>query len=363
MSFSASLGAGTYYLQIDGTSSGNPATDGYSDYASLGTFSISGSAPAPAGGVATLYKDCNYTGTAVALPVGTYTLAQMKARGLLDDDISSLQVNGGYEVVLYADDNFTGATLRVTGSNSCLVGNALGAGNWNDQTTSLKVQVATASFSRQLEAELANVNNGMTVEACTDAGGGQDMGYIDAGDYLVWNAINFPTTGTYLIEYRVASSAAGGTISADLNAGSIQLGNTAIAGTGGWQNWTTVSKTVTLNAGTYNFGVYAQTGGYNLNWVRITKQGAARMAAAETLASSSSKQLELYPNPVADRLYIRAETVPTNAQYRILNAYGEAVGSGALTTGPVDVAALPTGVYTLVVSGPGQPTAVRRFVK
>ena len=29
----------------------------------------------------------------------------------------------------------------------------------------------------------------MTMEACTDAGGGQGMGYIDAGDYLVWDSI------------------------------------------------------------------------------------------------------------------------------------------------------------------------------
>ena len=85
--------------------------------------------------------------------------------------------------------------------------------------------------------------------------------------------------------------------------------------------------------------------------------------AAETLASSSPKQFELYPNPVAGQLYIRTEAVPAGTQYRILNAYGKAVSSGALTTGPVDVADLPTGVYTLVVSSPGQPTAARRFVK
>jgi len=312
-----------------------------------------------------MYRDCNYTGTAVALPVGDYTLAALQARGILNDDVSSLTVNGGYQVVLYENDNFSGGALTVTASNSCLVNNPLGTGNWNDKTTSLRVQTATASFSRQLEAELANVNNGMTVEACSDAGGGQDMGYIDPADYLVWNGITFPTTGTYLIEYRVASGASGGTISADLNAGAIQFGNTTIPGTGGWQNWTTVSKTVTINAGTYNFGIYAQTGGYNLNWVRITKQGANRMASAnaEILASSSPKLLELYPNPVADKLYIHTETVATDAQYCILNTYGKAVGSGALSTGPVDVAALPTGVYTLVVSVPGQPTVTRRFVK
>ncbi len=197
----------------------------------------------------------------MALPVGTYTLGQLQAKGIANDDISSLQLTGGYQVILYADDNFGGASLSLTASNSCLVNNALGSGNWNDQASSLKIQAATASFSTQLEAEAANVNNGMVVETCTDTGGGQDMGYIDAGDYLVWNNITFHTTGTYLIEYRVASGASGGTISSDLNAGNIQFGNTTIPGTGGWQTWTTVSKSVTINAGTYNFGVYAQTGG------------------------------------------------------------------------------------------------------
>ncbi|WP_052732629.1 GEVED domain-containing protein [Hymenobacter terrenus] len=50
VSISTTLGAGTYYLQVDGTGSGNPATDGYSDYASLGTFTISGTAPTGGGG-------------------------------------------------------------------------------------------------------------------------------------------------------------------------------------------------------------------------------------------------------------------------------------------------------------------------
>ncbi|RYD66454.1 MAG: hypothetical protein EOP83_05005, partial [Verrucomicrobiaceae bacterium] len=154
VSFSASLAAGTYYLQIDGTSSGNPATDGYSDYASLGTFSISGTAPTGAAGVATMFKDCSYGGAAVGLPVGDYNLAALQQRGILNDDISSLTINGGYQVVLYADDNFTGASLTLTASNSCLVGNALGAGNWNDQATSVRVQ-ATNAFSRQLEALVA----------------------------------------------------------------------------------------------------------------------------------------------------------------------------------------------------------------
>ncbi|MBO2011826.1 carbohydrate-binding protein [Hymenobacter negativus] len=365
VSFSVSLGAGTYYLQIDGTSSGNPATDGYSDYGSLGTFNISGTAPAPSSGVATVYKDCNYAGTAVGLPVGDYNLAALQARGILNDDISSLTVNGGYQVVVYENDNFTGNTLTVTASNSCLVNNPLGTGNWNDKATSLRVQTASAAFSQQLEAEAANVNNGMTVEACSDTGGGQDMGFVDAGDYLVWNAISFPTTGTYTIEYRVASESSGGTISADLNAGAIQLGNTNIPATGGWQTWTTVSKTVTVNAGTYNFGIYAQTSGYNLNWVRITKQGAARVASAAEAADAApvASAIELYPNPVVDQLLLRSAQELSGSPFQIIDHWGRTVANGTVSSNGVNVSALKPGIYTIRVTTEGNIQTMKRFIK
>jgi hypothetical protein len=314
-------------------------------------------------GVATFYKDCNYTSTAVALPVGDYTLSALQAKGILNDDVSSLKINSGYQVVLYENDNYTGNSLTLTASNTCLVNNPLGTGNWNDKTTSLRVQATTTAFSKQLEAEAANVNNGMLVETCAE--GGQDMGTIDAGDYLVWNGISIPTTGTYLLEYRVASATSGGTISADLNAGNVQLGNTTIPGTGGWQTWTTVSKTVTLNAGTYNFGIYAQTGGYNLNWVRLTKQGTARLAAPLATAPASTQpdeQLSLYPNPVADQLRLAAAPELAGSTYRVVNAVGQAVRSGALGAS-VDVSALPAGLYLLVVNTPSQQTLSRRFTK
>ena len=210
-----------------------------------------------------------------------------------------------------------------------------------------------------LQAESASVNNGMVVENCTDTGGGQDMGYIDAGDYLVWNNVNFPTSGSYNIEYRVASGAGGGTISSDLNAGSTQLGSTAIPGTGGWQNWTTVSKTVNVNAGTYNFGVYAQTGGYNLNWVRITKVG------ARALANTSEAKIvaSVYPNPVRDRLTLDVAPEFLGGEVSILSLDGRVVWRGTHHGEPVDVAALRPGLYSLVLTAKDQPRLVSRFSK
>ena len=312
-------------------------------------------------GVATFYRDCNYGNTAVSLPAGDYTLGQLQAKGIVNDDISSLKVNGGYQVVLYENDNFGGASLTLSGDVSCLTGNPRGTGNWNDQASSLRVRAASAGFSRQLEAETPSVNNGMTVEACSEDG--QDMGYISAGNYLVWNGINIPSTGSYLIEYRVASGASGGTISADLNAGNVQFGNTSIPGTGGWQTWTTVSKTVTINAGTYNFGIYAQTGGYNINWVRISSASGARQGQVLATASAhNDDQLSLYPNPVRDQLQLATAPALAGSAYRVVNSLGQAVRTGTL--GPVlDVAALPAGLYLLVVETPDAQTLSRRFVK
>jgi len=111
-------------------------------------------------------------------------------------------------------------------------------------------------------------NDNVDIEATTDTGGGYDIGWIAQGEWWAYNNFTVPTTGSYIIKLRVASPS-GATASVDLNGGSIQLGNFTIPATGGWQTWTTVTKTVNLNAGTYNLGVFAQTAGWNFNWIEI----------------------------------------------------------------------------------------------
>ncbi|ACE83197.1 glucan endo-1,3-beta-glucanase, putative, glu81A [Cellvibrio japonicus Ueda107] len=126
------------------------------------------------------------------------------------------------------------------------------------------------AFSLLVQAEAFTAMSGVQTEATTDTGGGQNVSYIDTGDWMAYADITIPATGSYRIEYRVASPA-GAALSADLNAGAIQLGNVAVPATGGWQTWTTVNHTVTLNAGTYAFGIFAQQSGWNINWFRITR--------------------------------------------------------------------------------------------
>ncbi|HBK46459.1 MAG TPA: carbohydrate-binding protein [Xanthomonadaceae bacterium] len=221
---------------------------------------------APAGGatgVASVYQHCNYGGYAVALPEGSYTLSQLQARGIANDDISSVRVNAGYQVTFYENDNFGGSSVTKSADTACLV-----ADGFNDRASSIQVSRFSQAWSLTLQAENFSAQQGVQTEACSE--GGLNVGWIDQGDWMAYNNVTFPASGNYRVEYRVASPS-GGALSLDLNAGGVVLGQVQVPATGGWQNWTTVSHTVSVGAGTYSLGVYAAQGGWNLNWIRITR--------------------------------------------------------------------------------------------
>jgi len=137
----STLAAGTYYVSVTGTGAGDPVTNGYSNYGSLGAYTITGtvSGSTTPTGIAIFYKDCNYTGAyAVGLPVGNYTVAQLAAKGILNKDVSSIKITSGYEVVLYKNDNFTGASAGYTADVSCLV-----SSGWNDSASSIRIRSVT----------------------------------------------------------------------------------------------------------------------------------------------------------------------------------------------------------------------------
>jgi hypothetical protein len=149
---STSLSAGTYYIGVTGTGYGDPATNGYSNYASLGSYAITGSINAPSVLAATVYKDCSYGGYAVSLAPGSYNLTQLMALGVLNDDISSLHIAPGYQVILFKDDNFQGDAWVLSGDIDCLVNLSYNGQplNLNDWASSLIVQAASAAPAAKL---------------------------------------------------------------------------------------------------------------------------------------------------------------------------------------------------------------------
>ena len=52
-------------------------------------------------------------------------------------------------------------------------------------------------------------STGVDVEATSDAGGGSDVGWLSAGEWLQYT-VNVGTAGTYDVTFRVASATTGG---------------------------------------------------------------------------------------------------------------------------------------------------------
>jgi beta-glucanase (GH16 family) len=311
----------------------------------------------PVQGVATVYKDCNYGGNAVGLPTGSYTLSQLQARGIVNDDISSVRVQSGYQIRLYQNDNFTGTSVVKTADDACLVDD-----NFNDQATSVVVSTIN-TFSQTIQAESYSAMSGVQTETTTDAGGGQNVGWIDTNDWMAYNNITIPATGSYRLEYRVASPS-GGRLSQDLNGGATVLGAVNVPATGGWQTWTTISQTVNINAGTYNFGIFAVTGGWNINWWRITQlttSGATYdMPLVIEEPIEKAPPLHFYPNPASSELNIPSGN--TDSVIKIVNSNGVEVFNGKVPEGKVDISNLPVGIYTISSSVNGKAT-MKRFIK
>lgn len=227
------------------------------------------------------------------------------------------------------------------------------------------VPATTSQTSVLIQAEDYSAMSGIQVEGTTDTGGGSNVGYTETGDWLAYNSINFPTTGSYLIEYRVASGVTGGKLSSDLNGGTIVLGSVDIPNTGGWQNWQTVSQTVNVNAGTYNFGIYIQNTGMNINWIKITKVGAgatAKTASAPVVEEDAAETvLNIYPSPVENTLYITTDVSGGNVS--IVDSQTGTVFSGRkVNNNSLDVSYLRRGIYLIVFEKDGIKT-VKRFIK
>ena len=132
----------------------------------------------------------------------------------------------------------------------------------------------------KIEAESYTAYQGsIAKEATTDTGGGSNIGWLDTGEYIVYNSVNVLFDGEYTLEIRVSSPTMGGQLKINDAFGSFILVN--IPNTGGWQNWVTVkTPKLFLKAGVQNLRVTIITGGFNLNWINFNLAGLAILASS-----------------------------------------------------------------------------------
>ncbi|WP_281558463.1 cellulase family glycosylhydrolase [Thalassomonas sp. RHCl1] len=140
--------------------------------------------------------------------------------------------------------------------------------NWNSDT-GCSPNCPPAAEGR-IEAEDYIAMAGVQTESTTDTGGGLNIGYIDPGDWMTYR-VNVSTSGTYKVSYRV-SSYDGGQLQFEKAGGAVAYGVMDVPATGGWQNWQTVSHTVTLTAGEQELAIASLAGAWNINWFELSPQ-------------------------------------------------------------------------------------------
>gem|GEM_PF-3274708 len=111
------------------------------------------------------------------------------------------------------------------------------------------------------------------IGTCVDTGCGYTLGWVFDDEWLRYT-VNVQTTGTYQIDFRVASDGQGGTFHLEVD-GQDVTGPMTIPNTGGWDTWQTISKSgVSLTAGEHVLRLAMDTNGSqlipnigNINWM------------------------------------------------------------------------------------------------
>lgn len=187
--------------------------------------------------------------------------------------IDSGQISGDLHHVAFTNPDKSTVVLMYNAANT-----AINTGiNWQDSFVNYTIPARSAATIKwaansvvptdiKIEAEDFVSMNGIQLEATTDQGGGQNVGWIDNNDSLTYET-NITASGYYNVAYRIASTA---TASLTLQQGNSSFAAQSIPNTGGWQNWQTVSQTVFLTAGNQPLTVTANASNWNFNWLALT---------------------------------------------------------------------------------------------
>ena len=115
-------------------------------------------------------------------------------------------------------------------------------------------------------------------------------------------------------------------------------GDVAVAITGGWQTWQTVSGTIDLEESRGILRLKILDPEFNINWFQLTSLGGP--------LSDPVRQLNLYPNPVKDSFELHLPDVKGLVKVQIVSLDGKIVKEQQIENGAsVEVHQLRRGIY------------------
>jgi len=166
-------------------------------------------------------------------------------------------------------------------------------------------------------------NDGVDIEVCTDTGGGYNVGWTVAGEWLSYS-INVTQAGSYNIGIRVASNGAGGTFHLEIDGVNVS-GTMTIPNTGGWQIWQTLNvNNINLATGNKTLKIVMDANGAtgsvgNFNYIDFTVNNSPTSTPTPTNTATATRTFTRTNTPIntntatATFTFTRTHTpVPTN---------------------------------------------------
>ena len=180
--------------------------------------------------------------------------------------------------------------------------------------------------SLRIEAENYSDMSGIQSESTSDYGGGQNIGFIQNGDWCTYT-VDIKKSGRYNVSYRLATASAGGSI--ELFKDENKIATTQINGdaTNGWQDWYTSEPVeVSLPVGTISLktGFVGETGFlFNMNWIQLDLIEETAVKAKSNAEDEST--IRIYPNPARNNLFINLGSMVKNSRIDIYTIQGQKV--------------------------------------
>ena len=155
---------------------------------------------------------------------------------------------------------------------------------------------ATPSIPGRIEAENYYAMSGIQTEYTADVDGNRNVGWIDQGDWMDYNA-NVSSSGTYRVNFRVANPDPVGQFQLRKADGTV-LATLSVPTTGDNQAWTTINTNVTLQAGNQTIRLISTAAShFNINWLEFV--AAAGTNQPPTANAGADKTITLPTNSVS----------------------------------------------------------------
>jgi uncharacterized protein involved in high-affinity Fe2+ transport len=179
--------------------------------------------------------------------------------------ITTLALLGGTHLAAYA------ATDAPFGGTPAAVPGTVLAANYDTGGQGVAYNVTSVNGSAN-----SYRSDGVDLEATADsldttaAGGAYDVGWTTSGQWFNYT-VDVATAGTYGVSFRVASPyGITDALHVDNSAGTNLSGAVGVPDTGGYQDWTTVTASITLPAGVQTLTVDQDDNGWNLHYLQFT---------------------------------------------------------------------------------------------